>query len=187
MKEETIIEVELTQVQRMLYRSILEDNRDLFQKSFWPNLVNFNNVMMEIRKVCNHPYLLPGFESVCLSHCRSMRRLPDKETCDKDEEYGALVLASGKMILLDKLLPKLKADGHRVLIFSQMTHMLDIAEDYLAYKGCQYEPLDGSCSATDRHESIERFVGEEEAFVFLLSTRAGGLGINLTTADTVII
>merc|ERR1712029_363730 len=96
--------------------------------------------------------------------------------------------ASGKLVLLSKMLAKLKETGHRVLIFSQMTKMLDLLEDFLDGCGYKYERIDGSITGNLRQDSIDRFNAEgAEQFVFLLSTRAGGLGINLYTADTVII
>jgi superfamily II DNA/RNA helicase len=99
-----------------------------------------------------------------------------------------MVAASGKFQLLDKMLIKLKETGHRVLIFSQMTKMLDILEDYLHFKKFDYERLDGSIPADVRQERIDRFnMPNSNVFCFLLSTRAGGLGINLATADTVVI
>lgn len=99
-----------------------------------------------------------------------------------------LVLASGKMTLLDKLLQRLKESGHRVLIFSQMVRMLDIISDYMRLRGYQHQRLDGSTPAAARHQAMQHFNAEGSAdFAFLLSTRAGGLGVNLQTADTVII
>lgn len=94
----------------------------------------------------------------------------------------------GKFKELDTLLPRLKKEGHRVLIFSQFTMMLDILEKYLEYKHFGYMRLDGQTNVTDRQDMIDEFNNSaEQYFVFLLSTRAGGLGINLTSADTVII
>lgn len=94
----------------------------------------------------------------------------------------------GKLKELDRLLPKLKADGHRVLIFSQFTMMLDILEEYLALKKYGFLRLDGSTTVTERQNMIDEYnAAPAKYFVFLLSTRAGGLGINLTSADTVII
>lgn len=89
------------------------------------------------------------------------------------------------MVLLDKLLPYLKARGHRVLIFSQMSRMLDILQDYLGWRGHSYERLDGSVRGEERYAAINAFA-EQDTFVFLLSTRAGGVGLNLTQADTVL-
>ncbi|KAG2727210.1 hypothetical protein I3760_01G147900 [Carya illinoinensis] len=97
-------------------------------------------------------------------------------------------LFQGKMVLLDKLLPKLKERDSRVLIFSQMTRLLDILEDYLLFRGYQYCRIDGNTGGDDRDASIDAFNRPgSEKFVFLLSTRAGGLGINLATADVVIL
>lgn len=91
-------------------------------------------------------------------------------------------------MLLDKLLPKLQAEGHKVLIFSQMTTMLDILQRFLAARGFTYERIDGTIRGQDRQAAIDRFSAPgSDRFVFLLSTRAGGVGINLTAADTVII
>ncbi|KAJ9598817.1 hypothetical protein L9F63_026649 [Diploptera punctata] len=103
-------------------------------------------------------------------------------------ESSALIKASGKLVLLSTMLRKLKEQGHRVLIFSQMTKMLDILEDYLEGEGYKYERIDGNITGSVRQEAIDRFNAPgAQQFVFLLSTRAGGLGINLATADTVII
>ncbi|KAG8052333.1 hypothetical protein GUJ93_ZPchr0001g32143 [Zizania palustris] len=129
------------------------------------------NIAMQLRKCCNHPYLFQGAEPG-----------PPYTTGDH------LIENAGKMVLLDKLLPKLKERDSRVLIFSQMTRLLDILEDYLMYKGYQYCRIDGNTGGEDRDASIEAFNKPgSEKFVFLLSTRAGGLGINLATADVVVL
>lgn len=96
-----------------------------------------------------------------------------------------LILDSGKFRELDRLLPKLKAEGHRVLIFSQFTMMLDILERYLDTRDHGYLRIDGQTAVTDRQDLIDQYMADSDMFVFLLSTRAGGLGINLTAADTV--
>jgi len=97
-------------------------------------------------------------------------------------------MTSGKMVLLDKLLSRLKADGHRVLIFSQMVRLLDIISDYMLARGYVFQRLDGTVPSEARKKSIQHFNAPDSPdFAFLLSTRAGGLGINLETADTVII
>ena len=126
---------------------------------------------MQLRKVCNHPFLFPGSEEG-----------PPFVTDER------IVKASGKMLLLDKLLQKLKETGHRVLLFSQMTAILSIIEDYLVYRGYGYTRIDGNTDNEERIKSIDEFnKPNSPLFIFLLSTRAGGLGINLATADTVII
>ena len=103
-------------------------------------------------------------------------------------EVKAMTKACGKLVLLSKMLKKLKEEGHRVLIFSQMTKMLDLLEDFLEGEGYKYERIDGGITGTLRQDAIDRFNAEgAEQFCFLLSTRAGGLGINLYTADTVVI
>ena len=99
-----------------------------------------------------------------------------------------MIQASGKLVLLDKLLPKLKAGNHKLLIFSQMIRVLDIIEDYLINKKYIYERIDGRIRGNQRQEAIDRFSRpDSDRFVFLLCTRAGGLGINLTAADTCVI
>ncbi|KDO75119.1 hypothetical protein CISIN_1g042305mg [Citrus sinensis] len=129
------------------------------------------NIAMQLRKCCNHPYLFQGAEPG-----------PPYTTGDH------LITNAGKMVLLDKLLPKLKERDSRVLIFSQMTRLLDILEDYLMFRGYLYCRIDGNTGGEDRDASIEAFNKPgSEKFVFLLSTRAGGLGINLATADVVIL
>ena len=91
------------------------------------------------------------------------------------------------MVLLDKLLPKLRKEGHKILIFSQMVRMIDIIEEFCEFRKYTCERLDGRVAGNDRQKSIDRFNKQSDSFVFLLSTRAGGVGINLTAADTVLI
>ncbi|XP_056009130.1 chromodomain-helicase-DNA-binding protein 8-like isoform X4 [Ostrea edulis] len=183
-KEETIVEVELTNIQKKYYRAILERNFTFLSKGTGSsaNVPNLLNTMMELRKCCNHPYLIKGAEDKILNE--------SKETKGSDLEsvFHLMVQSSGKMVLLDKLLPKLKQGGHKVLIFSQMIRVLDILEDYLVNRQYLFERLDGRICGKLRQEAIDRFSKpESDRFVFLLCTRAGGLGINLTAADTVII
>lgn len=127
---------------------------------------------MQLRKVCNHPYLFPGIEP---------------EGAPSMGEH--LIETSGKLIILDQLLKKLYSEKyHKVLIFSQMTMVLDILEDYCNYRTYKYCRIDGSTDMNSRDEQIDTFMTPgSDKFVFLLSTRAGGLGINLTAADTVVI
>ncbi|CAN8095237.1 unnamed protein product [Discula destructiva] len=96
------------------------------------------------------------------------------------------VTDSGKLAKLDELLFKLKEEGHRVLLYFQMTRMIDLMEEYLTYRNYKFCRLDGSTKLEDRRDTVHDFQTRPEIFIFLLSTRAGGLGINLTSADTVI-
>ena len=96
------------------------------------------------------------------------------------------VTDSGKLAKLDSLLFKLKSEGHRVLLYFQMTRMIDLMEEYLTYRNYRYLRLDGSTKLEDRRDTVHDFQTRPDIFIFLLSTRAGGLGINLTSADTVI-
>ena len=179
-KEETIVEVELTSLQKQYYRAIYEKNTGFLNRGAkGGNTVNLMNIMMELRKCCNHPFLVNGVEETLAA-----KQLPTNE----GEIFKLLTEASGKLVLMDKLLPKLQAGGHKVLVFSQMVRCLDILEDYLKHKRYLYERLDGNVRGNDRQSAIDRFSKKgSDRFVFLLCTRAGGLGINLTAADTVII
>lgn len=128
------------------------------------------NPLMDLRKVCNHPYLFHGL-------------------CNEDDGTNGehLVQACGKLRLLDCMLKELKRRGHKVLIFSQMCRVLDILEDYCFMRKFKYCRLDGSTSVEDRQQQMNLFNHDPDYFAFLLSTRAGGLGINLTGADTVVL
>uniref|UniRef100_G1L8H4 Chromodomain helicase DNA binding protein 3 n=1 Tax=Ailuropoda melanoleuca TaxID=9646 RepID=G1L8H4_AILME len=192
-KTELIVRVELSPMQKKYYKYILTRNFEALNSRGGGNQVSLLNIMMDLKKCCNHPYLFPvaAMESP---------KLPSGAY-----EGGALIKASGKLMLLQKILRKLKEQGHRVLIFSQvtrqfpeakwgaregelMTKMLDLLEDFLDYEGYKYERIDGGITGALRQEAIDRFNAPgAQQFCFLLSTRAGGLGINLATADTVII
>ncbi|XP_018090747.1 chromodomain-helicase-DNA-binding protein 6 isoform X8 [Xenopus laevis] len=183
-KQETIIEVELTNIQKKYYRAILEKNFTFLTKGAnQHNMPNLINTMMELRKCCNHPYLINGAEEKILEDFRK-RHNPDA----LDFQLQAMIQAAGKLVLINKLLPKLIAGGHKVLIFSQMVRCLDILEDYLIQRRYTYERIDGRVRGNLRQAAIDRFCKpDSDRFVFLLCTRAGGLGINLTAADTCII
>uniref|UniRef100_A0A4W4DXN8 DNA helicase n=1 Tax=Electrophorus electricus TaxID=8005 RepID=A0A4W4DXN8_ELEEL len=183
-KEETIIEVELTNIQKKYYRAILEKNFSFLAKGAGQaNVPNLVNTMMELRKCCNHPYLIKGAEEKILEDFREVY-----SAASPDFHLQAMVQSAGKLVLIDKLLPKMKAGGHKVLIFSQMVRCLDILEDYLIQRRYLYERIDGRVRGNLRQAAIDRFSKpDSDRFVFLLCTRAGGLGINLTAADTCII
>ena len=190
-KEETVINVELTAVQKKYYRAIYDHNTAiLYGFSLLTNslgndaksLPSLMNVMMELRKCCNHPFLIRGVENALLAPP------PGAQECSPETLLKGIISTSGKMVLLDKLLPKLRAQGHKVLLFSQMVRMLDIIQDYLSLKGYPFERIDGGVKINDRQAAIERFSAPgSDRFIFLICTRAGGFGINLTAADTVII
>ncbi|KAK5859635.1 hypothetical protein PBY51_021178 [Eleginops maclovinus] len=184
-KQETIIEVELTDVQKKYYRAILERNFSFLSLGVTSNsnVPNLLNTMMELRKCCNHPYLINGAEEKIVAELREVY-----DPMAPDFHLQALIRSAGKLVLLDKLLPRLKAGGHKVLIFSQMVRCLDILEDYLINKRYLYERIDGRVRGNLRQAAIDRFSKpDSDRFVFLLCTRAGGLGINLTAADTCVI
>lgn len=179
-KEELIIEVELTVPQKQYYRAIYEQNTRFLFRGEAKDGPRLCNLAMELRKCCNHPFLIKGAEKVLAEHFVG------------DSPLDIMIKASGKMSFLDKLLPKLQADGHRVLIFSQFRIMLDIIEDYMSLRGFSYERVDGAVTGKKRQAAIDRYSNTTSAdpnsiFAMLLSTRAGGVGINLTAADTVII
>ena len=143
-----------------------------------PHLIN---VEMQLRKCCNHPYLIAGVEDKENATASAESAGPVSET----QLLERMICCSGKMVLIDKLLPKLHEEGHKVLMFSQMVRMLDMLEYYCRARGYKFERLDGGVRGDERQASIDRFTKSRETFVFLLSTRAGGVGINLTAADTV--
>lgn len=169
-------------LQKKVYKSILRKElpKLLSFSSGSSNHQSMQNIVMQLRKACSHPYLFPGIEP------------------EPYEEGEHLVEASGKLIILDQLLQKLHSSGHRVLLFAQMTHTLDILQDYLELRNYSYERLDGSIRAEERFAAIRSFsrhtakgslnseIDQDGAFVFMISTRAGGVGLNLVAADTVI-
>lgn len=172
-KEETLIEVELTMAQKKYYRALYEKNVKFLHRNNKRALdgPSLNNLAMQLRKCCNHLFLLNGVEE-------EFRR----EQSDAGREMAEgdfLVKASGKLVLLDKLLPRLKQEGHRVLIFSQFKIMLDILEDYFNCRSMKFERIDGSITGHRRQQAIDRFQApstetREAPFVMMLSTRAGG-------------
>lgn len=181
-KSERILRVELADMQQQYYKNILTRNYAALNAAGGPGAQhNLLNVMAELKKASNHPYLFDGSEQTWMDGSHG-------GTNSRDDILRGMVMNSGKMILLDKLLTRLKKEGHRVLIFSQMVRMLDILSDYLSLRGLPFQRLDGTVPAATRRIAIDHYNAPGSPdFVFLLSTRAGGLGINLMTADTVII
>mmetsp|Transcript_20097 Transcript_20097/g.31905 ORF Transcript_20097/g.31905 Transcript_20097/m.31905 type:complete len:837 (-) Transcript_20097:1991-4501(-) len=183
-KTERILRVQQTPMQRRFYRSILAKNYKELNKG--DRKQSLMNTVMELKKVCNHPFLLPAAEDEGF-------RLVDADQKQNNKSYksarlSALIRNSGKLVLLHKLLQRLKESGNRVLIFSQMVRMLNILAEYLRFCGHRFQRLDGSMASKDRQQAMDHFNKKDsEDFCFLLSTRAGGLGVNLATADTVVI
>ena len=182
-KLETRISCPLSEMQLFWYQRLLMKNSDAMlrmlgesttvqydeENTDWKKL---QALLMQLRKCVNHPYAFPGAE-------------PDFDGSSTGED---IVTASGKMAVLDKLLSKLKPKGHRVVLFSQFNMILDIIEDYVRMRGYQYRRLDGSTNRVKRKIDISMFNREgSQIFIYLINTRAGGLGINLQTADTAIL
>nr|XP_043631427.1 protein CHROMATIN REMODELING 4 isoform X2 [Erigeron canadensis] len=174
-KTERMVPVELSSIQAEYYRAMLTKNYQILRNiGKGVPQQSMLNIVMQLRKVCNHPYLIPGTEP---------------ESGSVEFLHDMRIKASAKLTLLHSMLKILNKEGHRVLIFSQMTKLLDILEDYLniEFGPKTFERVDGSVSIADRQMAIQRFNNDKSRFVFLLSTRSCGLGINLATADTVII
>ncbi|KAG8370177.1 hypothetical protein BUALT_Bualt14G0090100 [Buddleja alternifolia] len=166
-KVQVILKCDLSAWQRAYYQQVTEMGRVGLAHGSGKSK-SLQNLTMQLRKCCNHPYLFLGDYF--------MQRSED------------IVRSSGKFELLDRLLPKLHKAGHRVLLFSQMTKLMTILGDYLKLKGFQFLRLDGTTNTGDRGKLLKEFNAPDSPyFIFLLSTRAGGLGLNLQTADTVII
>ncbi|KAF2431097.1 hypothetical protein EJ08DRAFT_670177 [Tothia fuscella] len=177
-KTEKIMRVELSDIQLEYYKNILMRNfSELNKGAAKGQQQSLLNIMMELKKASNHPYMFPNVEERQLNG-----------STERHDQLRKLVTSSGKMMLLEKLLEKLKEGGHRVLIFSQMVRMLDLLSDYMSLRGYRSQRLDGTMPSAVRRKAISHFQAEgSDDFCFLLSTRAGGLGINLMAADTVIL
>ena len=172
-KKELNLYVGMSEMQIKWYKKILEKDIDAVNGASGKreSKTRLLNIVMQLRKCCNHPYLFEGAEP------------GPPYTTDEHLVYNA-----GKMVMLDKILDRMKKQGSRVLIFSQMSRVLDILEDYCVFRGHKYNRIDGSTAHEDRITSIDEYNKPgSEKFVFLLTTRAGGLGINLTSADIVIL
>ncbi|KAE8349867.1 PHD/FYVE-zinc-finger like domain-containing protein [Aspergillus coremiiformis] len=179
-----IVPVSMSVVQKKLYKSILAKNPQLIKAIFQRSndnqgpkqteRQNLNNILMQLRKCLCHPFIYS--------------RAIEEQTANAAAAHRQLVEAAGKLQLLEIMLPKLKERGHRVLIFSQFLGNLDIVEDFLDGLGLLHRRLDGRLTSLEKQKMIDQYNAEDSPyFAFLLSTRSGGVGINLATADTVII
>ena len=193
-KIETIIHVELTMTQKRYYRALLEKNRKYLCRGMSAKKQHFKmgNILMELRKTCNHPYTLEGGKDAIAEDIKlHVNEITNSGITDP------IIASSGKFVLLHKLLPKLFKEKSKCLIFSQFVKTLDVLQEYL-YKafGEVYERIDGMSNTADRQAAISRFNSpklidpatnlyyDSKSMVFLLSTRTGGVGINLQAANT---
>ncbi|XP_031567802.1 SWI/SNF-related matrix-associated actin-dependent regulator of chromatin subfamily A containing DEAD/H box 1-like [Actinia tenebrosa] len=216
-KHEEIIMCDLTDQQRILYDKVFLECYQKYQQSGVLSQNGKNtNLMMPLRMTSNHPLLLRNYytneklREMATQYCRDLAH----RDCDPDlvyedmtvmsdfeidrlckQEYKLIphildqeiLLDSGKFNALDSVLPTMKEQGDRVLLFSQFTLVMDVIEVYLKRKNFSFLRLDGSTKVADRQNLIDKFNSEPDIFIFLLSTRAGGLGINLTSANVVIL
>uniref|UniRef100_UPI00358E5DCF transcription activator BRG1-like n=1 Tax=Myxine glutinosa TaxID=7769 RepID=UPI00358E5DCF len=183
-KVEYIVKCDMSALQRVLYhhmqakRVMLTDGSEKNNKGKGGTKLLMNTIM-QLRKICNHPFMFPHIEESFAEHLGFGTSMV---------QGAELYRASGKFEVLDRILPKLNATGHKVLLFSQMTTLMTILEDYFSYRNYRYLRLDGTTKAEDRANLLLQFNQPDSPyFIFLLSTRAGGLGLNLQTADTVVI
>ena len=174
-KQERVIKCRFSALQSRLYRDLATNHKmDVSDgRGGKTGMRGLSNMLMQLRKLCNHPFVFEPVED---------QMNPSRASND------LLWRTAGKFELLDRILPKFRATGHRVLMFFQMTQIMNIMEDFLRLRGLKYLRLDGATKADDRSDLLRQFNEEgSEYFCFLLSTRAGGLGLNLQAADTVII
>ncbi|XP_015121951.1 SWI/SNF-related matrix-associated actin-dependent regulator of chromatin subfamily A containing DEAD/H box 1 homolog [Diachasma alloeum] len=212
-KTEAIVRCPMIKKQKELYQKFI---REFSEEAGSSAEVNGVGMMMQLRKLANHPVLIRDYYDEDKVEVISKRLAKDPTYKQTNPQFifedlvwmsdyqiaeltrvhrclGGFALPqeiipeSGKLKMLDEHLPKLKAEGHRVLIFSQFTMVLDYLEEYLTMRGHVFLRLDGQTPVVERQDLIDEFTNDEGIFVFLLSTKAGGLGINLTAADTVII
>ncbi|XP_054274758.1 SWI/SNF-related matrix-associated actin-dependent regulator of chromatin subfamily A containing DEAD/H box 1 homolog [Macrosteles quadrilineatus] len=210
-KTSTVVKCAMEEDQAAKYAELLEEARDDTGRE-----INSMTIMMRLRKMANHPLTLryhyqddmlakiaqllstdPTYkendperilEDLQWMSDHQLHKLVKVHKCLSGNELPDPVLVlSGKFLKLDEILPPLKETGHKVLIFSQFVFLLDIMEDYMRVRQHNFLRLDGSTPVCDRQDMIDEFNEDESIFVFLLSTKAGGIGINLTAADTVII
>jgi chromodomain-helicase-DNA-binding protein 4 len=179
---QVILPVSMSIVQKKLYKSILAKNPQLIKSIFGARKTdlrptergNLNNILMQLRKCLCHPFI---YSSAI-----------EETSVGEQAMHRNLIDASSKFQLLELMLPKLRDRGHRVLLFSQFLNQLDLIEDFLKGLGFSFRRLDGNMGAQEKQKRIDEFNAPgSTVFAFLLSTRSGGVGINLATADTVII
>lgn len=171
-KEERVVLCPLSPLQRRLYQILQDTSKSIATGNgglaFRP--LSLSNLQMQLRKVCNHPFLVL------------------QEAFDYDSLEPYLISGCGKLVVLDRILARLKKLGRRCLIFSQFTAVLDFLETFVEMRYYSYLRLDGQTAPEDRPELLRQFnAPDSSTFLFLISTKAGGVGLNLQSADTVII
>ncbi|XP_044252842.1 SWI/SNF-related matrix-associated actin-dependent regulator of chromatin subfamily A containing DEAD/H box 1 homolog isoform X2 [Tribolium madens] len=213
-KIDHVIKVPMAPTQKEQYEALVASYQNATVEE--ENSYNGMSIMTDLRKLSNHPLLLRYHYDEHQIKEMAKLLVRDPTYKDTVEEYivqdllfmsdfeinnltkihrclerymlpDNLILTSGKFLYLDKILAELKQTGHRVLIFSQYVIMLNVMEHYLKIRKHKYLRMDGSTPVSDRQELVDEYMEDNSIFIFLLSTRAGGLGINLTSADTVII
>lgn len=185
-RSEQVLFCKLTDKQRKLYQIYLDSPtvRDI-KRGMCQIFVG----LIQLRKICNHPDLFDSSE--CNRQVRQTKRSRENkmqltEFFSVDETYGHYH-KSGKMMVVDALLKLWKKQGHKVLLFTQSRLMLKIFMNYLNERDYKYLKMDGSTPIGERHSLIEEFNANEEVFIFLLTTRVGGVGVNLIGANRIII
>lgn len=174
-KSEKVIKCRFSALQARLYKQMMTHNKLVVSdgKGGKTGAKGLSNMIMQLRKLCNHPFVFQEVEN---------------QMNPQNTSNDLLWRTAGKFELLDRILPKYRRTGHRVLMFFQMTAIMDIMEDFLRLRGIMFLRLDGTTKSDDRSDLLRDFNSQDSPYdIFLLSTRAGGLGLNLQTADTVII
>lgn len=178
-KEEIIISVELTQIQRKLFMATIEDKKKEIFFNDRRSIEGLNTVTQKLIEVCNHPFLVENKRNEVIKFYQVANNINSEIPPTPEEMVEILIQSSGKLIFLDKFLPMLKEKGRKVTIFSQMTALLDILEYYLKCKGYSYERIVGSNQDEPKNNT--------DTFIFLLYIKAGYFGVSLTMTDTVIL
>ncbi|XP_054839960.1 DNA excision repair protein ERCC-6 [Eublepharis macularius] len=174
-KNEQVLFCRLTEEQHQVYKNFI-DSKEVYQ--ILNGDMQIFSGLVALRKICNHPDLFSGGPKI-------LKGVPNEEL--NEEDHFGYWKRSGKMIVVESLLKIWHKQGHRVLFFTQSRQMLHILEAFLRQRSYSYLKMDGTTAVGSRQPLIARYNEDASIFVFLLTTRVGGLGVNLTGADRVII
>uniref|UniRef100_I3JT48 DNA excision repair protein ERCC-6 n=1 Tax=Oreochromis niloticus TaxID=8128 RepID=I3JT48_ORENI len=174
-KNEQVLFCRLTEEQRQVYQSFL-DSKEVYQ--ILNGDMQVFSGLIALRKICNHPDLFSGGP-------RILRGIPEDQLTE--EEHFGFWKRSGKLIVVESLLRLWFRQSHRVLLFTQSRQMLDILEVFVRENNYSYLKMDGTTTISSRQPLIARYNEDKSIFIFLLTTKVGGLGVNLTGANRVII